>query len=74
MQAPRRRRSTVYANRPALAGFRRRASSLVAVEWGPAVAAQFLGHSPHSGVAVFARYYRIGQICDKPPPSPPPLQ
>lgn len=66
-------RSGVNVFKRGLQAIRRRASSLVAVLHGPAVAAQFLGHSPHSGTAVFHRYYRIGKICDQPPPSPPPL-
>lgn len=56
-----------------LQAIRRRASSLVAIEHGDVAAAKFLGHSPHSGTSVFHRFYRVGKICDKPPPSPPPM-
>lgn len=56
-----------------LQAIRRRSASLVAVEFGPAEAARFLGHSPKSGISVFDRYYKISRICDTPPRSPPPM-
>lgn len=57
-----------------LQALRRVAASLVARDHGDVEAARLLGHADGSGLAVFRRYYRLGEITDRPPPSPPPLQ
>lgn len=52
---------------------RRTASSLIAAEHGEHAAAAFLSHSNASGVEIFRKYYAVGEILDKPPPLPPPI-
>lgn len=56
-----------------LQAIRRSAASLVAKEYGEVAATNLLGHSTGSGLAVFRRFYAIGEILDQPPPSPPPI-
>lgn len=64
----------VNVYRRGLQAIRRVAASLTAREHGEYAAARLLGHCPASGTTLFRTYYSIGEILDKPPPSPPPLQ
>ncbi len=57
-----------------LQALRRTAASLVGREHGESEAARLLGHANGSGVNVYRQFYRIGEFCDRPPPSPPPLE
>lgn len=66
-------RSGVDTTNRGLQAIRRVAASLVAREYGEVEAARLLGHANGSGVNVFRAFYRVGEICDRPPPSPPPL-
>lgn len=66
-------RSGVNVTDRGLQALRRVAASLVARDYGDVEAARLLGHADGSGLAVFRRFYRVGEIVDRPPPSPPPL-
>jgi len=68
------RRAGVDVNGRGLQAIRRTTSSLVAKEKGDYAAAKLLGHSPASGVLVFQKFYRVGEIVDEIAPQPPPLE
>lgn len=65
------RRSGVNVRRRGLQAIRRSAASLVARDHNEVEAAKLLGHANGSGVNVFRKFYRVGQILDKPPATPP---
>lgn len=65
------RRAGVNVRRRGLQAIRRTAASLVARDYDEVQAARLLGHADGSGLAVFRRFYRVGEICDNPPPMPP---
>ncbi len=65
------RRAGVNVRRRGLQAIRRTAASLVARDYDEVQAARLLGHAVGSGLAVFRRFYRVGEICDNPPPMPP---
>lgn len=68
------RLSGVNVNRRGLQSIRRTAASMVARVQGVGTAAQFLGHSAGSGIAVVTRYYLVPGLLDDSPPAPPPLE
>lgn len=66
-------RSGVDVKDRGLQAIRRTAASLVGRDHGEIEATRLLGHADGSGLAVFRKFYRVGELCDRPPVTPPPL-